>query len=58
MQICKNCGRNIKYIAIGNNKSIACDSERLEFITDNGFKKSGYLIHKCEKPENKNGKSE
>ena len=47
MQICKICGREIKYIATSMGMSVACDSEKLEFVTENGFKKSGYLVHDC-----------
>lgn len=47
MQICENCGRQVKSIATGIGESVICDTEKLYFVTENGFKKSGYLIHDC-----------
>ena len=62
MQKCEKCGREIKYIATGIGISTACDKEKLDFITENGFRKTGYLVHKCkdlgaENAENKNTKT-
>ena len=54
MQICKNCGAEIKYIATDSETSAICDSEKKMFVTENGRKLYGYLIHKCKEPENKN----
>lgn len=54
MQKCLKCGKDIKYIATGPGKSIACDSERLAFVTDNGRQFFGYLIHVCENKETEN----
>lgn len=56
MQKCQKCGSDIKYIATSPGKSIACDCEKLSFVTDNGRVMFGYLIHKCDKAENENGK--
>ena len=47
MQRCEKCGRPIKYIATGMGINTACDAEKIEFVTENGFKKSGYLVHDC-----------
>lgn len=47
MQKCEFCGREIKNIATGFGVSTVCEAEKLEFVTENGFKKSGYLVHKC-----------
>ena len=58
MQKCQIWGADIKYIAIGPGKSVACDAERLQFVTDNGRQTFGYLIHKCNKAECENGKKE
>ena len=58
MQKCQICGADIKYIATGPGKSVACDAERLQFVTDNGRQTFGYLIHKCNKAEIENGKKE
>ena len=58
MQKCTKCGVDIKYIATGPGKSVACDAERLQFVTENGRQTFGYLIHKCDKAENENGKNE
>lgn len=59
MQICKNCGAEIKHIATAIGTSVPCDAEKLNFITDNGRMLSGYLIHNCNKYlEAENGKNE
>ena len=58
MQRCLKCGADIKYIATGLGSCVACDAERLQFITDNGRQTFGYLIHKCDKAEKENGKNE
>ena len=58
MQKCLKCGSDIKYIATGPGKSVACDAERLQFVTENGRQTFGYLVHKCNKAENENGKTE
>ena len=58
MQICKNCGANIKHIATGIGTSVTCDAERLSFVTENGRMINGYLIHNCNKHlEVENGKN-
>ena len=57
MQKCLKCGSDIKYIATGPGVSVACDAERLQFVTENGRQTFGYLIHKCDKAENENGKN-
>lgn len=49
MQVCKNCGAEIKYIATTHNKSIACDSEEITIYTMTGRKVSGYKLHQCKK---------
>ena len=59
MQICKNCGAEIKHIATGIGTSIPCDAEKLSFITENGRIMFGYLIHNCNKNIGaENGKTE
>ena len=58
MQKCQICGADIKYIAVGPGKSIPCDAERLQFVTENGRQTFGYLVHKCDKAEIENGKKE
>ena len=57
MQICKNCGREIRFIATGLGVSTVCDAEKLDFVTENGFKKSGYLVHICKIAEDKNAEN-
>jgi len=47
MQQCKKCGAKIKYIATGLGSSTICDAEKFPFVTENGRKTYGYLIHKC-----------
>ena len=58
MQKCKNCGADIRYIATTSQQCIACDAEKLRFVTENGRQTFGYLIHKCDKAEKENGKNE
>ncbi len=58
MQICKKCGSKIKYIATGAGTSVICNAERVLFVTENGRKMLGYLIHDCNKVEAKDGKKE
>jgi hypothetical protein len=52
VQKCKNCGAAIKYIATTSQQSIACNAEKLRFVTENGRVTYGYLIHVCEDKEN------
>ncbi|MBO4640848.1 MAG: hypothetical protein J5710_13945 [Treponema sp.] len=56
MQKCLKCGKDIKYIATGPGKNVACNSERLPFVTENGRQFFGYLIHDCQRAENENAK--
>ena len=58
MQRCKICGAEIKYIATGPGSSTACDAEKQLFVTENGRKTCGYLVHKCKEPEKQNEKNE
>ena len=59
MQKCKNCGAEIKYIATTSQESIACDAEKLRFVTEHGRVSFGYLIHNCaQNAEVENGKKE
>ena len=59
MQKCNVCGKEIRYIATGLDQSIVCNAEKFDFVTENGRKTSGYLIHNCNKYlEAENGKNE
>ena len=59
MQLCKDCGAEIRYIATGAGSSIKCDAEKVPFVTENGRKTFGYLIHNCKKKsETENAKDE
>ena len=58
MQICKNCGAAIRYIATSAGTAVMCDNEKVPFVTENGRKTFGYLIHNCKIKENKDGKKE
>lgn len=49
MQLCKDCGAEIRYIATGAGSAIKCDAELVPFVTENGRKTYGYLIHNCKK---------
>lgn len=58
MQKCQVCGAYIKYIATGPGKSVACDAEKLQFVTENGRQTFGHLIHRCYKAEGENAKEQ
>ena len=59
MQKCKNCGADIRYIATGAGTAVKCVAEKVSFVTENGRKTFGYLIHNCNKHiEAENGKNE
>ena len=58
MQICKNCGAEIRYIATGAGTAVVCESEKVFIVTENGRKASGYLIHNCNKNEANNDKKD
>ena len=47
MQICPICNKEVKYIAISFEKSIICETEKKEIITENGHSFQGYLKHVC-----------
>ena len=54
MQVCKNCGREIKFIAQGVKNVICCNAEETKVITETGREVKGYTVHKCgEKNERK-----
>jgi hypothetical protein len=55
VQYCKNCGREIKYIAVKNDY-ILCDAGETAIVTENGIIRRGYKIHECE--ERKDGDGE
>ena len=57
MQKCKECGKEIRFVAIAPGKCVVCEPELVPFVTENGRKTYGYLIHKCEEPENENAKT-
>lgn len=46
MQVCKGCGREVKYIAV-KDSYILCDAEEKDFVTENGYQKKGYEVHIC-----------
>lgn len=58
MQLCKECGAEIRYIATGAGSAIKCNAEKVLFVTENGRKTFGYLIHDCKKSEATDGKNE
>ena len=58
MQRCNLCGSEIRYIAIDALKSIVCDAEKLDFVTENGRRTKGYLIHSCKKLEAEDDRNE
>ncbi len=47
MQVCKNCGMPVKYIACGYNKIAVCNAGPVEIITESGHKNKGYTPHIC-----------
>jgi hypothetical protein len=57
MQKCLNCGREIRFVATGPNKSVVCDAEKLPFVTENGRQVFGYLLHNCNKTEDEHESS-
>lgn len=54
MQICKVCGKEIKYIPTMNKDIVICDVEESVFYTITGYARKGYKLHICE--EKVNGK--
>lgn len=54
MQICKNCGEPIKYIAINSEHYETVDPIILDVVSENGHRHKAYQKHKCKKePETK-----
>lgn len=47
MQVCKNCGAALKYIATSHDTVIVCNSEPVTVYTESGRKVEGYTIHNC-----------
>ncbi len=57
MQICKQCGKQIKYIATSKNESVTCDDELTIFYTYSGKHFEGFKKHVCKKDiDNGSGK--
>lgn len=48
MQLCPNCKKKIRYIAITPDDVVACDTETTVVYTDSGRRLTGYTVHKCE----------
>lgn len=46
MQVCKGCGKEVKYIASKDTYTL-CDAEEIKIMTESGFLKKGYKIHDC-----------
>ena len=53
MQLCKNCGKQVVYIARTNNKVITCDAEEKVIYTNFGREVKGFQPHICEKKDAK-----
>lgn len=49
MQICKYCGKPIKYIAINSSEYATVDPELIEVYSENGHGHKAYKKHVCEK---------
>lgn len=47
MLVCSKCGKPIRYIACGLDKTYCCDNEVSVIITANGHVKEGYKPHEC-----------
>ena len=54
MQKCKNCGKEIKWVATTKETSVMCEKEQTEVYTLSGHKAIGYPIHKCKVLEERN----
>lgn len=51
MQVCPNCGKEVKYIATGYNEVEMCEPNKVTIVTINGHHLEGYLPHCCEKQD-------
>lgn len=49
MQVCPECGAEVKYIATGHNAIVLCDGKPLTVVNERGHKFTGYPVHICEK---------
>lgn len=47
MQICKNCGREVKYIASGYDKTFVCEPDEKDVVSENGWLHKAYTLHDC-----------
>ena len=57
MQVCKNCGAYIRYIARTNNTSVTVNADEVTIYTLNGREVRGFTPHAC-KPKEKNDREE
>ena len=48
MQLCPDCKKGIKYIPVGYDKVVMCDSDIITIYTERGRRVEGYVPHKCE----------
>lgn len=53
MQACQKCGKSIKYIATGFEKTVICETEIEITYNESGRHYKGYPLHKCKKKEEK-----
>lgn len=47
MQVCESCGRKVKYIAGGYDKTFVCEPEEKAVVSEGGWLHKAYALHEC-----------
>ncbi len=55
MQVCKSCGREIRYVAGGYDKTYVCEPDAKSVVSESGWLHKAYALHECKNQEDKNG---
>lgn len=55
MQVCESCGRAVKYIAGGYDKTFVCEPEEKAVVSEGGWLHKAYALHDCKNQEYGNG---
>ncbi len=47
MQVCESCGREVKYIAGGYDKTFVCEPKEKVVVSEGGWLHKAYALHEC-----------
>ena len=54
MQVCKNCGREIRHIAGVYDRTYVCEPDAKSVVSESGWLHKAYYLHECKNQEEAN----